>query len=569
MKTGRIFIKAVLSVFLIFILVCSSQAFLITSFCPDTWLKGEGDEFFVLSGTGSLNGIMVSDGEGSVRFPENSYCSGLVVVAREGEAYEKIHKNPPDYEMYDTSPAIPDAIRTGNLQMGNSGDELTLYKNSKVIQTVSWPGDVSKGEGRVHFLKDGIWDARPYFIGQSEFSPETFEDVTLTAFVSPDCSYEVLKDAVLDAKSDIKLNVYEFTSPYIAEILKGKSKSGVKLTVLLEGGPVGGISSDENYAVSEITGAGASVYSVETEIGPFHTPYRYNHAKYMITDDENILLASENFGLTGFPPQGKTGNRGYGVYVNDKQTSEYFKSVFEEDINGGWVGAFTPKRGSLSPDEESLKSFSPEFKPEVFTGVFLTPVISPDTSYLIEDMISNAKYSVDIEQAYIKNWSTGKNPYLEAAIDAARRGANVRILLDSYWFNTEGDLDNDEMAEYINSVAKSENLPLEAGLADLNRLGIEKIHNKAVITDGESVLISSVNWNENSPSYNREAGVILSGGNVSKYYKKVFDYDWERRQGAESAVFSGLSENDGYGAKCLTGIIVIFLFAVIYLVRRR
>jgi hypothetical protein len=561
------FCSKLLVLVLIIFFASSVQAFQITSFCPDTWVKGEGDEFFIISGDGSLLGLMVTDGEGSVRFPEGSLCRGSVTVAREGRIYTEIHKIPPDYEIYDTDPDIPDAIRSGNFQMGNSGDEITLALNKKTIQEIVWPGDFKKGEGRVHVLKDGVWDIRPYYIGQSDFEPETFYDVSVIAFTSPDCSYEVLEDAISDADFEIKLNVYEFTSPDISRMLSDKAAESVSLEVLLEGGPVGGISSSEYYAASEIIDAGASVYSVETENEQFHSPYRYDHAKYMTIDCENILLTSENFGATGFPLAGTSGNRGYGVYIRDAAVTSYFDNVFETDIKGGWVMPFSEKSGS--PKEPAGSSFCPVFKPETFTGVSVTPVISPDTSCLIEDMINSAEYSVDIEQAYIKNWSSGENPYLEAAISAAERGADVRILLDSYWYNTEGENDNDEMADYINAVAESKNISLKAGLIDLNSLGVEKIHNKAVIVDGESVLISSVNWNENSPCYNREAGVILSGGGVAGYYRTVFDYDWERRQGAGTTGFSEvLSDDKSYFLKCLIGLFVIALFAGIYVKRR-
>ncbi|MBN2733849.1 MAG: phospholipase [Methanomicrobiaceae archaeon] len=567
MKEQKTFCSILLVFVLIIFLASSVQAFQITSFCPDTWVKGEGDEFFIISGDGSLSGLMVTDGEGSLKFPEGSFCRGSVTVAREGRIYTEIHKTPPDYEIYDTDPDIPDAIRSGNFQMGNSGDEITLTLNKKTIQEIVWPGDFKKGEGRVHVLKDGVWDIRPYYIGQSDFEPETFYDVSLTAFISPDCSYEVFEDAVSDADSKIKLNVYEFTSPEISGMLSVKAAGGVSLEVLLEGGPVGGISSSEYYAASEIIDAGASVYSVETENGHFHSPYRYDHAKYMTIDGENVLLASENFGRTGFPPAGTSGNRGYGVYIRDASVASYFDNIFETDIKGGWVAPFSKKAGS--PEESLGSSFSRVFEPATFTGVSVTPVVSPDTSCLIEDMISSAEYSVDIEQAYIKNWSSGENPYLNAAISAAERGADVRILLDSYWYNTEGEDDNDEMADYINAVAQSKNLSLRAGLADLNSLGVEKIHNKAVITDGKSVLISSVNWNENSPCYNREAGVILSGGGVAAYYSDVFEYDWERRQGCgATGSMEVLSDDGGYFLKCMIGLFVIALFAGIYAKRR-
>jgi cardiolipin synthase len=42
------------------------------------------------------------------------------------------------------------------------------------------------------------------------------------------------------------------------------------------------------------------------------------------------------------------------------------------------------------------------------------------------------------------------------------------------------------------------------------------------------VLISSINWNGNSPNFNREAGVILEDPSLGGYYSSVFDADWNR-----------------------------------------
>ena len=52
------------------------------------------------------------------------------------------------------------------------------------------------------------------------------------------------------------------------------------------------------------------------------------------------------------------------------------------------------------------------------------------------------------------------------------------------------------------------------------------IHNKGMIVDNKSVLISSINWNENSVTRNREAGIIMENEDVAKYYTDVFLYDW-------------------------------------------
>jgi phosphatidylserine/phosphatidylglycerophosphate/cardiolipin synthase-like enzyme len=47
-----------------------------------------------------------------------------------------------------------------------------------------------------------------------------------------------------------------------------------------------------------------------------------------------------------------------------------------------------------------------------------------------------------------------------------------------------------------------------------------------MIVDNKSVLISSINWNEDSVTLNREAGIIINNEDVARYYSNVFFYDW-------------------------------------------
>jgi phosphatidylserine/phosphatidylglycerophosphate/cardiolipin synthase-like enzyme len=48
-----------------------------------------------------------------------------------------------------------------------------------------------------------------------------------------------------------------------------------------------------------------------------------------------------------------------------------------------------------------------------------------------------------------------------------------------------------------------------------------------MIVDNTSVLISSINWNENSITRNREAGIIIEHEDLAMYYAEVFFYDWK------------------------------------------
>jgi cardiolipin synthase len=514
-----------LFLFLILLIPGQCMAFQIVEFCPDPYLADDPDEYLVLEGWGSLDGITVSDGEGGFRFPAGTFISGRLTIARNGEAYSRTHGNLPDYEWYDYSPQVPDVIRNGNLQLSNTGDQLLLYQHGTLLQELVWPGDLAARQGQVHYLQDGMWDQRPLMIGQSRFEPDEFEGVSGISFVSPDCSLEVYSDFVDSAERELLVNVYEFSSDTMAGDLLEAKERGVSVTVLLEGGPVGGISDAEKTVIVSLQGAGIPVY-VMSGSDSAHVPYRYDHAKYLVADQKQLLVTSENFKPTGFPETGTSGNRGWGVVLDDPRAAEYFSAVFHYDCEGEWT---IPAQGEmLSEGSSAMSAYHQEFYPLGFSGATVIPVLAPDTGYLIEDMISQAVESVDIEQAYITNRSDGSlNPFLQAAVDAAKRGVRVRVLLDSSYFNIEEDCDNDEMVRLINRLAAEQELPLVARCADLEGNNLEKIHNKGVIVDRRSVLVSSINWNTNSPQFNREAGVIIVHPEVGAYFTGAFEDDWD------------------------------------------
>jgi phosphatidylserine/phosphatidylglycerophosphate/cardiolipin synthase-like enzyme len=214
------------------------------------------------------------------------------------------------------------------------------------------------------------------------------------------------------------------------------------------------------------------------------------------------------------------------VYLEDPALAGYFSTVYRTDSGGPSV---IPVNGSAGdPEPAPAGKHAIEFPPAHFSGATVRPVISPDTSSQIIDLIQSAHTSIEIEQAYITNETPlTLNPYLATAINASRRGVHVRVLLDSYWYNTEDEKDNDEMAALISRIGTTEQIPLEGRCADLSASNLEKIHNKGVIVDGQRVLVSSINWNSNSPNFNREAGVIIDHTGVARYFLTVFEDDWK------------------------------------------
>ncbi|MCL2460470.1 MAG: phospholipase D-like domain-containing protein, partial [Euryarchaeota archaeon] len=485
----------------------------IVEFCPDTYLTDEPDEYIVLALQDPLTHYSITDGEGTLTFPPGASTRGknTIIIAYEGSAFFDVHGYYPDFEIRDSS-HVPDMIRTGTFRLANKGDEISVFSGTRELETVRWPGDVVPREGQVHYRgPDGTWDPRVLMLGGTRLLPALFSGVSGVAFVSPDSSRPELLRAMHEAEKSLFLNAYEITDREVAEALCELHASGVHVQVLVEGGPVGGISKEERTVLNELIQCGTDVKQVGG--GAVHPPYRFNHAKYLIVDERCVLVTSENIKSHGFPEQGMNGNRGWGVYLCHPGFASYMKTVFFEDVTS--TAAVPPifSYGQNYPgtDENAseLRAYNAVFDRFAFAGADVIPVIAPDTTHELVSLIDRATKTIDIEQAYISQNKGKWTELMHHVLDAARRGVAVRILLDSYWYNVVNANDNDEIVDQILRISYDEALPIEARLVDLRATNLVKIHNKGVIIDGNEVFVGSINWNENSPTFNREVGVII------------------------------------------------------------
>jgi phosphatidylserine/phosphatidylglycerophosphate/cardiolipin synthase-like enzyme len=82
-----------------------------------------------------------------------------------------------------------------------------------------------------------------------------------------------------------------------------------------------------------------------------------------------------------------------------------------------------------------------------------------------------------------------------------------------------------------------------------------------VIVDGNSVLVSSINWNENSPMNNREAGVIIEDPDAAAYYLRVFEEDWKNEYRPAGQTLAIPSE--GWPKPAIAMAILLFFAGII------
>ena len=517
----------------------------------------------------------LTDLEGTIAFPLGTVISpgNNMTVAQNAVCYRDQTMKMPDFECMESNASVPNMLIVTTMPvLANTGDEAVLRNNygtvidvfvygSSAYTGIGWDslpvpaqsqGRVSKRNHGVCFVDTNTsadWqNPRQYIIGQSDFETECVStNGQLTVFASPDSSFQSITRIIDNATQSIWLTVYEFTSHGLADHMVQAIGRGVEVRVFLEGAPVGGITAEGLFIARRVVEAGGSVRMITNDPdNDIHARYNYVHAKYLVVDGETLIIMSENWGQSGVPLPGTAGNRGWGAAITDSKLAGYFFNVFQEDWNPERPDsvAFDQYHKLWNAGSNSTASpgpYVPMFPARAITSSSaMTPVLSPDTSLAVTTilgMLDAATERVLVEEFYIyKHWgsrATGSleatpNLYLEAVIDAARRGCEVRVLLDATYYNSMEDdpIDNDDTVAYINSIAAAEGLDMAAKLVDSDEHDFEKIHNKGLIAD-DSVLISSINWNLNSVTMNRETGLIIQNAEAAEYFASIFEYDWE------------------------------------------
>jgi len=244
--------------------------------------------------------------------------------------------------------------------------------------------------------------------------------------------------------------------------------------------------------------------------------FRYHHAKYAVIDDRAVVL-TENWKPSG---TGGADNRGWGVTVEDAATADDLAAVFTHDTGWDDTVNWSEFRSTVetTDKESSTGSYAQRHSPMTATAESVTVLTAPDNAETeIRQLINETDDRLLIVQPSI---GSADFPLLEAAMQAADRGVDVRILLGSQWYNEE---ENGALAARLQERTDQSDT-LDVRLAEGNgRFG--KIHAKGIVADNTAV-VGSLNWNDNSLRNNREVALAIQDEAVANYYAEVFDGDW-------------------------------------------
>ena len=394
-----------------------------------------------------------------------------------------------------------------HLRLAVSGDSLELRRDGQTVDSVSY--DHGPESHRWHRDRDPHWQPD----GFEPREPKTVDDKRIEAFVLPDAS-EAPIEAIDDADDRLYLAAYTLESARVVDELIAANQRGVDVVVLIEGGPVGGMSSRQAERLDELDDAGVDVQVLTGD----QTRFRYHHPKYAVVDDHAVVL-TENWKSSG---TGGAENRGWGVIVDSPKTADELAAVFEHDASWDDTSDWAEARSKIDTHDHDTASgeFDQRHPPKTTTVDELTVLTAPDNA--LDELVDEIDDTEDRLLVVQPRISDSDFRLLRAAIRAADRGVEVRILLGRQWYD---EADNEQLASELRQRADETDSPLEVRLAgDTDRFG--KIHAKGIVAD-ETAVVGSLNWNNNSAKHNRELAVAIDDPAVADYYVDVFDGDWE------------------------------------------
>ncbi len=397
------------------------------------------------------------------------------------------------------------------------------------------------------------WDRQQFFFPVREERP-----ASLTVAIAPDNALHTVVDTIDSAQTSLKIVTLTFENLTIANALVAAAERGVAVTVLLEGSPVGGVTDQEKAICQRIELAGGQCWFMISDPGAhIYDRYRYLHAKYAIIDGQRALVSSENMSPNSMPADDKRdgtwGRRGV-IFITDAiKIVDALEDIFARDLDPASHSDLFRWRSDHPDYGAPPAGFSPIQSSGgiTYTVRYPSPRVFQDAlSFELQQAPENLLRDEDgilglvgraglgdtllIQQLQERpHWGASTssreedpNLRLESFIGAARRGATVRFLLDSYFDDPRSPVSNTATCKLLNELARDEQIHVECALANPAGLGI---HNKMILAhiDGAGyVQVGSWNGSELASKGNREVTLLARSDAAYAYLAQMFEGDW-------------------------------------------
>lgn len=282
----------------------------------------------------------------------------------------------------------------------------------------------------------------------------------LAIAVQPEALAQPFVAAIEEAKSTVRVMVYQMGFGPVLDALLAKASAGVKVRVILDV-----VQKDVNQKyMDRLTAAGAEVIWSDPA-------FSYMHAKVIVVDDAEAVISTGNYYIGNMQKE-----RNYAVTDSDPADVEVLAEIFDADFDG------------RSPDLSC-------------TRLLVSPV---NARQRMLDFIASAK-----SELLVHSMQLADRDVRDALVLRKKAGVKVRALLaDPGWIDA-----NAGAAAFL-----AEN-GIEARWAP-------HVHVKAIVADGATAYVGSINLSYTSLTKNREVGLLVTEPDNVGVVRGTFEKDW-------------------------------------------
>lgn len=325
-------------------------------------------------------------------------------------------------------------------------------------------------------------------------------------------------DALERAERRIDIEIYSIKDPGIFSRLLAAAKRGVKVRIVKEEKPVGescrvfdpakagdaDCVRQRNF-ITDLRAAGGEVKAFNrVGLCPATNPHCLQHGKILLIDDA-AYLSTGNLNSSSLCVPADAGtvcNRDYTVGIGSPDVLEALAAVFEADFAGETY------------DITKLVS----------KRAWRTLTISPVSAPAMLGLINSAKKSLQIETQYLYD-----PLFNEALIRAADRGVEISVVVSgicSFGFPAPRAK---ERAQRQFEAFDRAGIAVRAYRADAQINGMPSyMHAKAIVIDGKTAWVGSINGSSQSLRQNREFGIIFGDAAPLARLSQTMSDDWEK-----------------------------------------
>jgi hypothetical protein len=383
--------------------------------------------------------------------------------------------------------------------------------------------------------------------------------MTLVLHASPEQGWTQLQDFFRGIGKDLIVGMYEFTAPHIESALLAALRGSDKLTLTLDSPPEPPNKREQTVETTHNDLAAALKKRLsfawalaglghEAPAEAFPTSY---HIKVAVKDSEAFWLSSGNWNTSNQPKvdpsdqaaliaAAHTQDRDWHVICECPQLAKLFRAYLLQDYATAAkataapiapVAAMAAGAPPAISEQEGLAQIVAHtpitfFPAQSITGTIkVKPLLTPDDYRKpILDLIKSAKQRFYMQTQYIHTvlpaQDKGNPTHMElvtALVDLINAGVDVRLITSEF---------QDHM--WIERLQ-------DAGVDAVEHLRIQPhVHNKGMVIDAQTVVVSSQNWSPMGTGENRDAGLIIYNAEAARYFEQIFLHDWVNMAAAKA-----------------------------------